>query len=137
MQTYSWRTNRLLILLEPEKYYARMFFWEQESNSFLCYYINFQLPFRPSPIGFDTLDLELDLIIEPDFAWRWKDVENYQQGVDCGIIRNEWIDEIEKAKKEVFSNLERRRYPFDGSWLDWMPDSTWQPPKLPEIWDKI
>jgi len=137
MQTYSWRTNLLLILLEPEKYYAKMFFWEQVSSKFLCYYINFQLPFQRSPIGFDTLDLELDLIIEPNFAWQWKDVENYQQGVNCGIIRKEWTERIETAKKEIFSNLERRHYPFDGSWLDWKPDPTWQPPKLSENWDKI
>src|SRR4030095_248706 len=100
------RTNRLLVLLEPEKNYAKLLFWEQISNRFLCYYINFQLPFKCSPIGFDTLDLKLDLIIEPTFTWQWKDVENYQQGINCGIIRKEWTDQIENAKNEIFSKLE-------------------------------
>jgi len=44
LQDYLWRTNRLLILLEPEKYYSTMYFWDDDSNEFLCYYINFQLP---------------------------------------------------------------------------------------------
>ena len=105
MQTYSWRTNRLLILLETKKYYAEMFFWEQDSNTFICYYINFQLPFRRSPIGFDTLDLELDLIVEPNFAWRWKDVENYRQGIDCGIIRKEWTEQIERPGRKFSRTL--------------------------------
>ena len=137
MQLYIWRTNRLLILLEPEKYYAKNFFWEQQSGRFLGYYINFQLPFKRTSIGFDMLDLELDLIIAPDFHWQWKDWENYQQGISSGVIRREWVEQIENGKKEVFDKFENRLYPFDGSWLDWVPDPSWQPPPLPENWDKI
>jgi hypothetical protein len=33
--------------------------------------------------------------------------------------------------------LEKRLYPFDGSWQDWKPDPNWQPPRLPGNWDKI
>jgi hypothetical protein len=137
MENYLWRTNRLLILLEPEKYYARMLFWEHNSGIFICYYINFQLPFRRSRIGFDTLDLELDIIVEPDHQWYWKDVENYQRGIDCGVIRREWSEQIEITEKEIFKTLENRSYPFDGSWLDWKPNPTWQPPIAIENWDKI
>jgi len=137
MENYLWRTNRLLILLQPEMYYARMFFWDHGSGNFLCYYVNFQLPFRRTEIGFDTLDLELDIIIEPDHEWHWKDVENYQKGIDCGVIRREWVEQIDKAKQEVLETHENRSYPFDGSWLDWKPDPSWQLPRLLENWDKI
>jgi hypothetical protein len=137
MEKYLWRTNRLLILLEPEKYYSRMFFWEHKTGDFRCYYINFQLPFHRSEIGFDTLDLELDIVIEPTLEWFWKDVENYQKGIHCGVIRGEWTEQIEKAKQEVFQILENRDYPFDGSWRDWKPNPAWQPPRLLENWDKI
>lgn len=137
MQNYLWHTNRLLILLEPEKYYSTMLFWEQSSDSFLGYYVNFQLPFRRGPLGFDNLDLELDLFVVPTFEWTWKDVETYRQGIDSGIIRQEWADGIEAAKEEIFTNIENRSYPFDGSWLDWRPDPAWQPPKLIQNWDKI
>ena len=137
MESYLWRTNRLLILLEPEKYYAGMFFWEHNSGNFLCYYMNFQLPFRRSEIGFDTLDLELDIIVEPDLTWHWKDVENYQKGIESGVIRSEWTEAIDITRQEVFEALGNRRYPFDGSWLDWKPDPAWQTPKARENWDKI
>lgn len=56
---YTWRTNRLLLLLEPQKYYSTILFWDHQSNEFLCYYINFQLPFLRSQYGVDTLDLDL------------------------------------------------------------------------------
>lgn len=137
MQRYTWRTNRLLILLQPEKYYASYYFWQAEKNQFLCYYINFQLPFRRSEIGFDSFDLELDIVIEPTYEWNWKDVEDYQRGIECGILLQEWVQRIDAAKPEVFDKLERRQYPFDGAWLNWMPDPNWSLPTLPENWDKI
>jgi len=137
MQVYTWHTNRLLILLQPEKYYASYYFWQADKNQFLCYYINFQLPFRRSKIGFDTLDLELDIIIEPTYKWRWKDVEDYQRGIKRGIILNEWTQEIEAARQEIFAKVKERQYPYNGSWLDWMPDPNGSPPTLPENWDKI
>jgi Protein of unknown function (DUF402). len=136
-EKYFWRTNRLLLLLEPEKYYSTMYFWNDESNQFLCYYINFQLPFQRSHCGIDTLDLDLDLVINPDFSYEWKDVEDYQKAIQNKIIFPEWIEAIEAAKPEIFEKLERRQYPYDGSWLHWTPDPDWLPPKLPENWDKI
>ena len=69
LEKYHWRTNRLLILLEPNEFYSTMFFWNEESNKFLCYYVNFQLPFWRSSSGIDTLDLDLDLVIHPDFSF--------------------------------------------------------------------
>lgn len=137
MHRYAWRANRVLILLEPEKYYASYYFWQGDTNQFLCYYVNFQLPFRRTGIGFDSFDLELDIIIEPTYEWHWKDVEDYQRGIERGILRDEWIQEIDSAKREIFDKLEKRAYPFDGSWLGWMPDPTWLPPQLPEHWDKV
>src|SRR5690349_1099417 len=72
IQNYLWRTNRLLLLLESEKYYSVMHFWNHASNEFLCYYINFQLPFKRSAYSVDTLDLDLDIIVHPDLRVEWK-----------------------------------------------------------------
>jgi len=137
LENYAWRSNRLLILLEPDTYYSTMFFWRADSNDFLLYYINFQLPFQRSHCGIDTLDLDLDLIIYPDFSFRWKDEDDYQKAIDHEVIMPEWTQAIEIAKNEIFNKLEKRQYPYDGSWLNWMPDPNWLPPKLPENWDKI
>lgn len=136
-ERYLWRTNRLLLLLEPEKFYSTMYFWDHESNEFLCYYINFQIPFRRTHCGIDTLDLDLDLIIRPDFTYEWKDIDDYQKAIEHEIIFPEWIQGIEVAKQEIFDRLAKRQYPLDGSWVDWNPDPDWSSPKLPENWDKI
>lgn len=137
MQQFNWHTNRLLLLMEPEKYYASIYFWNHATNEFLCYYVNFQLPFSRSTHGFDTLDLELDIVIEPSYEWEWKDAQEYQDGIAKGIFQQEWIDHIDRAKLEVFQKLGSRAYPFDGSWLNWTPDPTWSAPSLPEGWDRV
>jgi protein associated with RNAse G/E len=137
MQEFNWHTNRLLLLMEPESYYGAVYFWNHASNEFLCYYINFQLPFTRTAHGFDTLDLELDIVIEPSYEWQWKDAEEYQEGIAKGVFQPQWIEKIDQAKAEVFQKLESKAYPFDGSWLNWMPDPRWSPPKLPEDWDKL
>jgi hypothetical protein len=135
LERYNWHTNRFLILLEPGKFYSVNYVWNHASDAFLCYYVNFQLPFERSQYGFDTFDLELDLVIEPDLSWKWKDVEEYQRGIQNGILRPEWVRGIERAKTEVFARLEGRLYPFDGSWLQWRPDSAWAASRLPAGWE--
>ncbi len=132
-----WRTNRLLFLVEPGKYYSTVLFWNHESNQFLFYYINFQLPFQRAKNGIDTLDLDLDLVIQPDFSHRWKDEVEYRTAIEQEVILPEWAQGVEAAKSEILARLEKRAYPLDGSWLDWLPDRTWSPPTLPENWDKI
>ena len=137
MDRYNWHTNRLLILLQPERYYATIYFWHNDTDEFLCFYTNFQLPFRRSALGFDTFDLELDIVVEPDYEWHWKDEDDYHRGIERGIFPQEWVREIDTAKQEVLEKIEERLYPYDGSWLDWRPDPAWTPPTLSANWDKI
>ena len=134
---YAWHTNRVLAITEPEKYYSIMLFWNHAKNDFLGYYDNFQLPFKRSHCGIDSLDLDIDIDIKPDLSFVWKDVEDYKAAIEHRAIALEWVDEIESAKLEVLDRIENRKYPFDGSWLDWMPDENWTPPKLPTGWDMI
>jgi hypothetical protein len=135
LEKYTWQTNRFLILLKPGEFFATIYIWQQATDLFQCYYINFQLPYRRSPYGFDTFDLELDLVIGPDYGWQWKDAEDYQRGIEAGILIPEWTQGIETAKKDVFAKLAQRHYPLNGRWLDWKPDPAWAAPQLPAGWE--
>jgi len=134
LREYIWHTNRLLIFLEPEKYFACCIFWNHTSNQFGCYYINFQLPIHRSRCGFDTLDLDLDIVIDAQYNWKWKDLEEYNAGIKEGGILAEWVEGIESSKNDVFDRIDKRSYPLDGSWLEWQPPKDWIPPKLPKEW---
>lgn len=136
LREFAWQRNRFLIFLEPQKYYAIFHVWHHATDQFTCYYINFQLPYRRSHCGFDTLDLDLDLVIDPQFTWRWKDEDAYREGIQEGGIHEQWVDGIEHAQQEVFDKIHKRCYPLDGSWMHWRPDPSWNPPRLPERWDE-
>ncbi len=34
---YTWQTNRLLLIFEPEKYYSTILFWNDAGDELLCY----------------------------------------------------------------------------------------------------
>jgi len=137
LREFGWERNRVLIFLEPEKFYSCYLFWDHASGQFNCYYINFQLPFHRSHCGFDTLDLDLDIVIDPQFRWEWKDEDEYQAGIRDGGIQDEWVKGIEKSQQEVFDRIARRSYPLDGSWLQWRPLPTWLPPQLLARWQVV
>ena len=111
-----------------------LLFWIHETDKFIYYYVNFQLPYTRSHCGFDTLDLDLDIVIDEQFAWKWKDVDEYQAGINEGGITDEWVRGIEQSKNEVLERIRKHSHPMDGHWLQWCPDKKWKPPKLPDDW---
>ena len=137
LKEFAWMWNRFLIFIEPGKHYALYYIWNHGSDRFVCYYVNFELPNRRSHCGFDTLDLDLDIVVNPDFTWQWKDEDEFHQAIRDGGMRDEWLKAIEEAKPEVLGRIEKCLYPLNGAWLDWRPDPTWQPPRLPEGWEKV
>lgn len=137
LREFTWQTNRILIFLEPQQYYACFLFWDHDSDQFKGYYINFQLPYQRSHCGFDTLDLDLDIVIDPEFNWNWKDENLYEAGIREGGIDARWVKAIKRSLPEVFDRLSKRGQPLNKSWLDWRPDIAWQPPSLPARWQEI
>ncbi len=129
-----WQTNRFLMLLEPGRYYATEYIWEAATGAFRGYYVNFQLPFRRTRLGFDTLDLDLDLVVDSSQSWELKDTEDYDAGLQSGGIEPAWSAAIAQAQPAIIAAIEARQYPFDGAWLNWRPPAEWQPPTLPAEW---
>ena len=103
----------------------------------MCYYINFQLPYTRSNCGFDTLDLELDLIVQPSLSWKLKDEDIYLDGIKEGFFQDQWVSEVERARPEIIEMINNQQYPFDGSWIDWHPHSEWNAPSLPKGWAEV
>jgi hypothetical protein len=137
LRAFAWQTNRFLILLEPDQYYATFYIWNHSTDDFQCYYVNFQLPYQRSECGFDTFDLDLDLVIEASLDWRWKDEAVYQDAIREGGVQPNWMNGIAQAQERVLAAIGNRQYPFDGTWLQWRPDPTWQPSSLPAGWQNI
>lgn len=135
MRDWIWQHRRALILLPSEKYYAVYWFWLDSTDEFEGWYVNFQLPFRRTRFSIDTLDLEIDLIIRPDYTHQWKDEAEYLEGVKRGSIAAGVAGKVEKAREEVL-NLAMAKSPlFDPRWFEWRPDPAWEIPQLHPSWN--
>ena len=137
MSDWIWQHRRALILLPPQKYYAVYWFWLYDSGAFVGWYVNFQLPFGRTSFSIDTLDLEIDLIIRPDYSHQWKDESEYLEGVRRGSIAAGVAGEVEKAREEVLSLAKSKSPLFDPGWLDWQPDPAWEIPQLHPSWSVV
>jgi protein associated with RNAse G/E len=135
LQTVAWSTNRFLMITRPENYYSVYLIWNHESDQFAGFYVNFQLPYTRSRCGFDTYDLELDIVVDPDRKWKLKDEAAYAEGIRRGVIKKEWADMVAMEKEAVIAAIERRDYPFNNHWLHYAVDPSWKPPGLPQGWD--
>ena len=102
-------------------------FWAGER--FTHWYVNLEEPLRRSRVGFDTFDHKLDLIVEADGSWRWKDEDELGEAAWRGILDAEGV----RAEGERVLAA----WPFPTGWEDWRPDHAWPVPELPEGWDAI
>lgn len=114
----------------PDTYFSVMLFFGPDGE-LRRWYVNFERPYRRTAIGFDTCDLLLDLVIEPDGTYRWKDEDEYQQGRRLGIVHDTDHAEVETARGQALVMFEQRTGPFEEHWVSWRRDPKWTVPTLP------
>lgn len=100
-------------------------------GAMLCWYVNFERPPSWRGDGWDTCDLDLDLVVEPDGSWRWKDEDEYEHGRRLGLITDAEHKAVHQARDEAVAMIEARSGMFAESTGEcWMPDPTWAMPSL-------
>lgn len=125
-----------LVLLRSDDWHAVWVSW-LPSGEHWGWYVNLQRPFRRTEIGFETMDLVLDVIIDPDRSWRWKDEDELETWVRRGVVEPELAERIRAEGLEVVGRAERDEPPFSEPWPEWRPDPAWGLPELPEGWDAV
>jgi hypothetical protein len=133
----SWRGHGVLMVQEPGKHYAVWHFWEGEKRSFACWYLNLQTAFVRTEVGFDTQDLELDVIVFPDGSWVVKDRDILDIRLEEGRFTPELHERILEIGDELTTRLAAEGPWWDRSWAEWEPDPSWQQPKLPPGWNSF
>lgn len=114
----------------PGAYFSVDFFFG-DVGDLVMWYVNFERPFQRTPIGIDTFDLLLDLVIEPGGSYRWKDEGEYAHARRLGIIGDDEHRQLQKARAHVITLLDQRTGPFDERWLTWQREACWPLPTLP------
>jgi Protein of unknown function (DUF402) len=111
--------------------------WPEDGSDW-GWYINLQRPFRRSPIGLETMDLALDVLIDLDRSWRWKDEDELEAFVARGAFDEELAERVRDEGEQVVQRALRNEPPFSEPWREeWRPDPSWRRPELVEGWDRI
>jgi uncharacterized protein DUF402 len=126
-----WEGHGVLQLQRPGEMHAVWVLWHGPEREFRGWYVNLQEPFRRTPHGFDTQDLELDIVVGVDGDWSYKDDEK----LDAWIGRGRWTDTevaaIRRAGASIGAELDAGRRWWGDEWAVWEPDPAWRVQMLP------
>ena len=132
-----WEDTDVLLIARPGDWYSVWLLWAGPERTLTRYYVNFEEPWRRTPLGFDTRDLGVDLVVDLDRRTRWKDVAAYEQRIADGFIPPEQAEQVERARSEVLARIDRREGVFAGRYDDWQPDPAWPMPTVRDGWDRV
>ena len=131
-----WRGHGVLQLQRPDEAHAVWLFWRGPKRSLAVWYLNLQAPFRRTPRGVDTMDHELDIVIEPNGRWRFKDEELLDDWIRLGRWTEAEVAAIRAEGARIAAELEAGRRWWSEDWADWQPDPAWRGGDLPEGWER-
>ena len=121
----AWRGHGLLVRHRQGDAHTIWHFWRGKDRRFAGWYVNMQAPLERDGHVFDTQDHELDIWIEHDGVWRWKDEAALEDWVRRGRFSEEEVLAIRAEGERVVAE-----WPFPTGWEDWAPDPSWPVPSL-------
>lgn len=135
------------LMEQPYKAHVLSFAWPGNPAAVLLFYgsdwspshwyVNLEDPLRRSPVGFDTLDHKLDVIVELDGSWRWKDEDQFVEVIERGLLDPGQGRGLRNEAEGAVRRIVEHEPPFDRDWYGWRPDPAWPPPTLPDGWDRV
>lgn len=132
-----WHTNARLYLVQANTAHALSVFWRDADWSFLGWYVDLQAPLRRIPLGFESEDYTLDIVVKPDGSWSWKDRDEFEAARRVGRFSPAEAEAIRAEAARVIESIETRAWPFNAGWERWRPDSSWTTPTIPSDWDSV
>jgi len=132
---FVWPTDNLM-LIRPGEPHGVWVSWDEAGRN-MGWYVNFQRPVVRTERGVQTMDLMLDLIVDQDLQWHWKDEDEFQALVDPGIIDAVEARCVRDDAETMVRVIESNGPPFYEPWHDWRPAPSWALPELPSGWDQL
>ena len=130
----AWQGHGVLMLQRPGERYSVWHFWTGAERAFAGWYVNLHEPFRRTPIGYDTYDLELDVWIPAGGEWSFKDDDLLDVRVDEGRFTTAEAAEIRALGATIGTMLDHSTQWWDPSWSRWEPAPDWSVPTPADGW---
>jgi hypothetical protein len=136
----TWQGPGILKFLPPEADHS-VWFFRDDAGRFAGWYVNLEeraVRWDDGGVaGADVVDQDLDVWVEPDRTWRWKDEDEFAERL--ALPEHYWVPDEQAVRDEgrrVIKLIEAGEFPFDGTWTDFVPDDSWDVPDLPPGWDR-
>lgn len=130
-----WDVSNLWLLREGDWHAVWVSY--HETGEHRGWYVNLQEPFRRTTRGIQTMDLMLDILVERDRAWRWKDEDDFEMLVTHKLLGAAAVSAVRSEATNVIGRVERGDPPFDRTWVEWRPSDGCPLPRLPQGWDRL
>ena len=135
-----WQGDTLMFHPREGDYSLWLFFTPQHQHR--LWYVNLELPVArwrsDTAAGVDTVDYDLDILVDPDRTWRWKDEDEFSARLRERPLY--WAApeaEVRAEGDRMVKLIEAGDFPFDGTHTDFRPDPAWPvPPAMPDGWDR-
>ena len=117
----TWQGHGALHLHRPDDPYSVWALWHGPEREAMGWYVNIQAAFQRTPIGIDTLDQELDIVVGLDGEWAYKDAELMDQCIELDRFTRSEVDEIKSVGEGIGQMLDAGEQWWDPKWLAWTP----------------
>ena len=116
-----WQGHGVLMLQRPGESHAVWVFWDGPEREHAMWYLNIQEPFRRAAHGYDTQDLELDVVLHPDGRVELKDDELLDVRVREGRFTEDQARAARAEAERIQRELRAGRRWWDAAWARWRP----------------
>jgi Protein of unknown function (DUF402) len=96
------------------------------------WYVNLQAPVRSGLGRIDTTDHVLDIWVDADGTWRWKDEDELEEAISLGVFDAAGAAEVRAEGERAIAAK-----PWPTGWEDWRPPEEWGPLGLPRDWHVV
>lgn len=128
---WVWNGRHVLRFVRPGDSHTVEVCWGLDWG-FIGWYVNLQAPLAVNGSVFDTTDWALDIVVEPDGSWRWKDEDDLAEAISLGVLDEQSAAEVRAESERVIVAR-----PWPTGWEDWRPPGDWAPLALPNGWDVV
>jgi hypothetical protein len=112
---HVWRMHHVLSLTRRGDAHSLWHMWDEDWN-FVCWYVQLQDPVVERGGGLETTDHALDVFVEPDGMWRWKDEDDFAEAQALGVFTPEAAATVRAEGERVIAAK-----PWPTGWEEWRP----------------
>jgi hypothetical protein len=133
----TWEREPTLRVHPVGERYSVVRTWDTSQERYRGWYVNLEQDWRRTPIGFDSRDDILDVVVADDLSGvSPKDDDELFAAVKAGQLSLGEAEEICTTAEQVMEALSERAWPFtEDYWAGLVPTGLDAPVEVPEDWD--